>query len=55
MASGKAAGARAQWSVDECAEFAARQQFKYVAMLSLAEASVVSMLGWPNISLFTQI
>ena len=35
MASWKAAGARAQWSVDESAEFAARRQFKYVTMLSM--------------------
>ena len=39
----RAAGTRAQWSVEECAEFAARRQFKYVTMLSLADESVVSM------------
>ena len=43
MPSWAAARPRAQWSVEECAEFAARRQFKYVSMLSKAEESVVAM------------
>ena len=35
--------ARAAWTVAECAEFAARRQFAYVAMLSEADESVVAM------------
>ena len=43
MTSWTAAGARAQWSVEECAEFAARRKYKYVSMLSTADESVVAM------------
>ena len=43
MRSWTAAGPRAQWSVEECAEFAARRQFKFVSMLSRADESVVVM------------
>ena len=43
MRSWRAARPGAPWSVEECADFAARRQFKYVSMLSVADESVVAM------------
>ena len=43
MQSWTAAGARAVWSVDTCADFAAKRQFKYITLLAQADESVVAM------------
>ena len=43
MQSWRAARPRAPWSVEECADFAARRQFKYVALLAQADERVVAM------------